>query len=136
MTRDGGDRRVIEELHIRGLGVIDDTSLALAPGLTVVTGETGIFVADTLRGDLTLHRNGQFDIDWESFSTFRGVSEGDTTTFAFPKQEPLKAELLSFFEAVRGGTRFGVPSLASGLAVVQIADAIMRSSDSGTVVRL
>jgi len=32
---------VIEELHIRGLGVIDDTSLVLPPGLTVVTGETG-----------------------------------------------------------------------------------------------
>lgn len=32
---------MIEELHIRGLGVIDDTSLMLAPGLTVVTGETG-----------------------------------------------------------------------------------------------
>jgi DNA repair protein RecN (Recombination protein N) len=32
---------VIEELHIRGLGVIEDVSLQLAPGLTVVTGETG-----------------------------------------------------------------------------------------------
>jgi len=32
---------VIEELHIRGLGVIEDAHLALAPGLTVVTGETG-----------------------------------------------------------------------------------------------
>jgi DNA repair protein RecN (Recombination protein N) len=32
---------VIEELHIRGLGVIEEASLALAPGLTVVTGETG-----------------------------------------------------------------------------------------------
>jgi len=32
---------VIEELHIRGLGVIDDTSLVLPPGLTVITGETG-----------------------------------------------------------------------------------------------
>jgi DNA repair protein RecN (Recombination protein N) len=32
---------VIEELHIRGLGVIEDVSLRLAPGLTVVTGETG-----------------------------------------------------------------------------------------------
>jgi len=32
---------VIEELHIRGLGVIEDTSLVLGPGLTVVTGETG-----------------------------------------------------------------------------------------------
>jgi DNA repair protein RecN (Recombination protein N) len=32
---------VIEELHIRGLGVIEDASLRLSPGLTVVTGETG-----------------------------------------------------------------------------------------------
>ena len=32
---------MIEELHIRGLGVIEDTSLVLGPGLTVVTGETG-----------------------------------------------------------------------------------------------
>jgi DNA repair protein RecN (Recombination protein N) len=34
-------RDVIEELHIRGLGVIEEASLRLAPGLTVVTGETG-----------------------------------------------------------------------------------------------
>ena len=32
---------MIEELHIRGLGVIEDATLRLAPGLTVVTGETG-----------------------------------------------------------------------------------------------
>jgi DNA repair protein RecN (Recombination protein N) len=32
---------VIEELHIRGLGVIEEATLVLAPGLTVVTGETG-----------------------------------------------------------------------------------------------
>jgi DNA repair protein RecN (Recombination protein N) len=32
---------VLEELHIRGLGVIDDATLPLGPGLTVVTGETG-----------------------------------------------------------------------------------------------
>ena len=32
---------MIEELHIRSLGVIDATTLELGPGLTVVTGETG-----------------------------------------------------------------------------------------------
>ncbi len=32
---------MLEELHIRGLGVIEDTSLLLGPGLTVITGETG-----------------------------------------------------------------------------------------------
>jgi DNA repair protein RecN (Recombination protein N) len=34
-------RRVLEEMRIRGLGVIDDAVLELGPGLTVVTGETG-----------------------------------------------------------------------------------------------
>lgn len=104
--------------------------------VTVVTGESGIFTADTLRGDLTLHRNGKFDIDWESFSTFRGVSEGDVTTFAFPKQEPLKAELTEFFEAVRTTHHGRLPNLENGLEVVQIAEAIMESSESRAVVLL
>jgi len=32
---------VLEELRIRGLGVIDDASLELGPGFTAITGETG-----------------------------------------------------------------------------------------------
>ncbi|ABD12515.1 DNA replication and repair protein RecN [Frankia casuarinae] len=32
---------MLEEIRIRGLGVIDDAALDLAPGLTVVSGETG-----------------------------------------------------------------------------------------------
>jgi len=32
---------VLEELHVSGLGVIDDATLDLAPGLNVLTGETG-----------------------------------------------------------------------------------------------
>lgn len=32
---------MFEEIRLRGLGVIDDAVLDLAPGLTVVTGETG-----------------------------------------------------------------------------------------------
>src|SRR5213079_968764 len=34
-------RAVLDELRIRGLGVIDEAMLPLGPGLTVVTGETG-----------------------------------------------------------------------------------------------
>jgi DNA repair protein RecN (Recombination protein N) len=58
---------VIEELHIRGLGVIEDATLRLAPGLTVVSGETGagktmLVTALSLllgaRADATLVRTG------------------------------------------------------------------------------
>lgn len=41
LRHEDGEPEVIEELHIRGLGVIEDVSLVLGPGLTVVTGETG-----------------------------------------------------------------------------------------------
>jgi len=58
---------VIEELHIRGLGVIEEASLRLSSGLTVVTGETGagktmLVTAVQLllgsRADVTLVRRG------------------------------------------------------------------------------
>ena len=32
---------MLEEVRITGLGVIDDATLELSPGFTVVTGETG-----------------------------------------------------------------------------------------------
>ena len=96
--------------------------------VTVVTGDSGIFVADTLTGDLTLHRNGQFDIDWESLSSFRGVSEGDVIRFAFPKTEPLKRELMSFVEMVRGGSPVESVPLRDGLKVIQVIEKIMESA--------
>lgn len=70
--------------------------------VTVVTGERGTFVADTATGDLTFHSNGTELLEWESVSTFRGVSEGDTTRFAFAKREPLRSELEAFRDAVLG----------------------------------
>ena len=41
---------MLEELHITGLGVIDDAVLPLAPGFTVVTGETGAGKTMVLEG--------------------------------------------------------------------------------------
>lgn len=96
--------------------------------VTVVTGETGIFVADTLTGDLTLHRNGQFDIDWETLSSFRGVSEGDVIRFAFAKTEPLKSELMSFFRLVNGEKNHNSVSLGEGLEVMSVLTRILTSS--------
>ena len=32
---------MIEQLRVRSLGVIDDIDIALGPGLTAITGETG-----------------------------------------------------------------------------------------------
>ena len=54
--------------------------------LTLVTGERGAFVADTLTADLTFYENGTIDSDWEAMTTFRGVSEGTMTRFALDQR--------------------------------------------------
>ena len=97
--------------------------------VVVVTGDKGTLVADTLTGDLTLHENGAFAVDWDSFATFRGVTEGNVTRFAYEKREPLRSELEGFRDAVAGNGKDYV-SLAEGLKVVEVADAILRSSET------
>ena len=95
-----------------------------------VTGELGTLVADTVMGDLTLHQNGRDSVDWESLATFRGVTEGDVTRFAFPRREPLLAELESFKDAVfRSGTDY--VSFEEGLTILGVAEAMIRSAASG-----
>src|SRR3954463_5823766 len=45
---------MLDELRIRGLGVIDEAVLPLGPGLTVVTGETGAGKTMVISGLLLL----------------------------------------------------------------------------------
>ncbi len=53
---------------------------------TIVLGEKGMLVADTLTADLTLHRNGTIESEWDALGVFRGVSEGDSIRYAFPSR--------------------------------------------------
>ncbi|MPQ99758.1 DNA repair protein RecN [Modestobacter sp. I12A-02628] len=59
-VRGGGHRGALAELRIRGLGAIDDVTLELGPGLTVVTGETGAGKTMVVTG-LTLLFGGRAD---------------------------------------------------------------------------
>jgi UDP-N-acetylglucosamine 3-dehydrogenase len=70
--------------------------------VTVVTGEKGAFVADTLTADLTFYANGVVNTEWDSVANFRGVSEGDVTRFAISKREPLRVEHEKFRDAILG----------------------------------
>ncbi len=66
---------MIEELHIQGLGVIDDAVLELAPGLTVVTGETGAGKTMVVTG-LGLLFGGRADAGAVRTGTSRALVEG------------------------------------------------------------
>ncbi len=89
---------------------------------TVITGEKGALVVDTLTADLTLYQNGVVEDSWQGIASFRGVSEGDVTRFALAKKEPLLAEHEAFRDAVRTGDRSRIVTLAEGTNVVRIAE--------------
>ncbi|MGW9629805.1 Gfo/Idh/MocA family protein [Agromyces sp. NPDC055520] len=92
---------------------------------TVVTGENGALVADTLTADLTYFENGSSVHSWDGVSSFRGVSEGDVIRFALDKREPLRTEHEAFRDAVLTGDTSGIVTLAAGADVVAIAEQLV-----------
>jgi predicted dehydrogenase len=89
---------------------------------TIITGEKGALVADTLTADLTHYQNGVIQNTWEQVSTFRGVTEGNMTRFALERKEPLLAEHEAFRDAVLTGDTAGIVTLNEGAEVVRIAE--------------
>lgn len=103
--------------------------------LTIVTGERGAFVADTLTADLTFYENGTISQSWDAVATFRGVSEGTVTRFALEKREPLRSEHEAFRDAVLGVRQDSV-TLAEGLATLRVVEAAIESGRDGRTVEL
>lgn len=125
--------RVHEDLVI-AIGTLSDGTIAthtvnwLSPfkeRTTVVTGEFGALVADTLTADLTYFQNGVIQSSWDRVSTFRGVSEGDVTRYALERKEPLLAEHEAFRDAVISGDTSGIVTLAEGALVVATAERLV-----------
>jgi predicted dehydrogenase len=103
--------------------------------VTVVTGEKGAFVADTATGDLTFYANGTIPLEWESVSSFRGVSEGDVTRYAFAKREPLKVEHEAFRDAVLGKPS-DVVTMEQGQRTLEVVEAALDSARTTTATAL
>ncbi|WP_038841077.1 Gfo/Idh/MocA family protein [Salinispora arenicola] len=100
---------------------------------TVITGDRGCFIADTLTADLTLYANAAIDMEWEALRTFRGVATGDMIRYAIPKREPLLVEHERFRDAVEGKDS-DIVTLRQGLRTVQVAAALLESAGTGTTV--
>jgi UDP-N-acetylglucosamine 3-dehydrogenase len=100
---------------------------------TVVTGDLGCFVADTLTADLTFYANGARDTEWEALRAFRGVSEGDMVRYAIPKREPLLVEHERFRDAVLGKPA-DIVTLRKGLRTVEVSEAVLESAERGVTI--
>ena len=99
--------------------------------MTIVTGERGALVADTLTGDLTFYANGTFENEWDAVATFRGVTEGDVTRFAIQKREPLARRAAHFRDAVLGDDAAGIVPMSEGVQTLRVVDACLRSAGRG-----
>jgi UDP-N-acetylglucosamine 3-dehydrogenase len=102
---------------------------------TRVLGERGMLEADTLTADLTWYENGEVRVLWPATQQFRGVSEGDVTRYALRREEPLALEHRAFLDLLEGRDA-EVVSLAQGVAVVELAEAVLESARAGRTVSL
>jgi len=100
-----------------------------------VTGEGGMFVVDYLNQHLTLFENAHERESWLTLDFFDGVTEGDVTRFAIPREEPLRAQLEAFVRAVRGEAPPPVTG-ADGLRALRLALAVVESGLGGHTVEL
>lgn len=89
--------------------------------VTIITGENGVLVADTLTADLTYYENARVRVEWDP-AEFRGVAEGDVTKYALERKEPLRAEAEAFRDSVLAGEPRGIVTLDQGTRVVEIAE--------------
>lgn len=103
--------------------------------VTIITGEQGAFVVNTLTADLTLYENGIVPSQWTEMARFRGVAEGNVTRFAFPKSEPLVLEHEAFRDAMLG-LPSDIVTFAQGAETVEVARGCGTSSVTGEQVIL
>jgi UDP-N-acetylglucosamine 3-dehydrogenase len=101
----------------------------------VVTGEKGAFVVDTLNSDLTFYENGNHQVSQDAFLHFKGVKQGNVTTFAFDKPEPLQVEHENFRDKLLG-KESDIATLSEGIETVRVADAVIQSSKLGKSIKL
>lgn len=112
--------------------------------VTIVLGEKGAFVADTLTGDLTFYANGTVTNTWDQIANFRGVSEGDVIRYAIEKREPLALEQERFRNAVLAHQRgeadaqatSGIVTMAEGVDTLRVIDAVLTSAAEDRTVTL
>lgn len=102
---------------------------------TIITGEKGTYVVDTLTADLSFYANGTVNVAQQQIAHFKGVSQGDIQIYAFNKPEPLVLEHQNFRDAVLG-LKSEIVTLESGTRTVEVAEAIIRSTLNQSVMSL
>lgn len=92
-----------------------------------VFGEFGSLSSDGISSEVTFNRFGDGETEWEQIANFKGLGLGESLSYAFPKHEPLKLELLEFLAAVNEKPDLSnLATLDDGIEAVIIAEQIIR----------
>ena len=96
--------------------------------VTVVTGEKGAFVADTVSGDLTFYENGTVATEWESMAAFRGRLRGQHDPLRH-RQARAAARSSTRRSATRSwALRNDIVTMREGLDTLAVAEAVLESA--------
>jgi UDP-N-acetylglucosamine 3-dehydrogenase len=98
-----------------------------------VLGERGMFVCNYLTQELTLYKNAESPGASDARRHPRSVAEGEAVIFPIAEAEPLKLELQSFLQGVRGEHPVEVDG-ESGLRALHLALALVASASESRVV--
>lgn len=98
-----------------------------------VLGERGMFVCNYLTQDLTYFKNAEGPPASDAARHAKAVIEGDVVKFPIKEAEPLRLELQSFLEAVRGEHDVVVDGEA-GLRALHLALALVDSASGARVI--
>jgi len=128
---------VLRELHISGLGVIDDLELELAPGLNVLTGETGAGKTMVTVGLLlALGRRGSASLVREGAAAVRVQARFDAPQEAEAWAEDGEVILArSIARDGRSTARIG-GQLATASALAELGDVLVEHHGQGQTQRL
>jgi UDP-N-acetylglucosamine 3-dehydrogenase len=103
---------------------------------TLVLGEKGLFRVDDIMQDLYFYENTQAIGElWSPFRAIRGVTEGSMTRFSIKRQEPLKAEIQAFIDAVQNGKEVPVTG-QDGLEALRLSLALVESGKTHQVIEV
>ena len=92
---------------------------------TSVLGEDGMLVADSLRAELRLFRNGAIGFDWGMYSNYRGVTEGEEIKFVVPVREPLLQEHEAMMRELAHPGSTEICSIEEGLRVMRVLTGLL-----------
>jgi len=99
-----------------------------------IVGEKCTFIVDTLNSELTIYKNGEFEVLHKEIAHFKGVKQGDIYQPAFQREEPLLSEHKAFRDRVRG-LDAEIVTFESGLETLAVAEAMIESMHTGKVIK-